>query len=164
PLPPRPGGGRVRLPPRLRRPPDRAAAGRDRAAGALLPGLSAPPGPDSDRLGAAARVPRQAPARRRRPHRREARRGRPDRQPGPRTAAQRPARGGRCPARTRPVRPAGHVAAETFPAGLYSDRVTCFTRRGVSVSQGGLMAVDSGAPDYEGGGLSRETNWWGAFV
>ncbi len=26
------------------------------------------------------------------------------------------------------------------------------------------MAVDSGAPDYEGGGLSRETNWWGAFV
>ena len=26
------------------------------------------------------------------------------------------------------------------------------------------MAVDSGAPDYEGGGLSKETNWWGAFV
>src|SRR6478672_7496758 len=26
------------------------------------------------------------------------------------------------------------------------------------------MSVDSGAPDYEGGGLSRETNWWGAFV
>src|SRR2546423_1542110 len=26
------------------------------------------------------------------------------------------------------------------------------------------MAVDSGAPDYEGGGLSRETSWWGAFV
>jgi amino acid transporter len=24
--------------------------------------------------------------------------------------------------------------------------------------------VESGAPDYEGGGLSRETNWWGAFV
>jgi amino acid transporter len=23
---------------------------------------------------------------------------------------------------------------------------------------------ESGAPDYEGGGLSRETNWWGAFV
>jgi amino acid transporter len=27
-----------------------------------------------------------------------------------------------------------------------------------------LATVDSGAPDYEGGGLSRETNWWGAFV
>ena len=26
------------------------------------------------------------------------------------------------------------------------------------------MSVESGAPDYEGGGLSRETNWWGAFV
>jgi amino acid transporter len=26
------------------------------------------------------------------------------------------------------------------------------------------MAVESGAPDYEGGGLSKETNWWGAFV
>ena len=26
------------------------------------------------------------------------------------------------------------------------------------------MAVESGVPDYEGGGLSRETNWWGAFV
>src|SRR2546423_186322 len=25
------------------------------------------------------------------------------------------------------------------------------------------MAVDSGAPDYEGGGLSRETNWGGGF-
>ncbi len=25
-------------------------------------------------------------------------------------------------------------------------------------------SVESGAPDYEGGGLSRETNWWGAFV
>jgi amino acid transporter len=27
-----------------------------------------------------------------------------------------------------------------------------------------MATVDSGAPDYEGGGLSRETNWWGAFV
>jgi len=27
-----------------------------------------------------------------------------------------------------------------------------------------MASVDSGAPDYEGGGLSRETNWWGAFV
>ena len=26
------------------------------------------------------------------------------------------------------------------------------------------QASDTGAPDYEGGGLSRETNWWGAFV
>ena len=26
------------------------------------------------------------------------------------------------------------------------------------------MATDTGAADYEGGGLSRETNWWGAFV
>src|SRR5689334_13289633 len=24
--------------------------------------------------------------------------------------------------------------------------------------------VETGAPDYEGGNLSRETNWWGAFV
>ena len=27
-----------------------------------------------------------------------------------------------------------------------------------------MASVDSGAADYEGGGLSRETNWWGAFV
>jgi amino acid transporter len=27
-----------------------------------------------------------------------------------------------------------------------------------------MSMVESGAPDYEGGGLSRETNWWGAFV
>jgi amino acid transporter len=27
-----------------------------------------------------------------------------------------------------------------------------------------LATHESGAPDYEGGGLSRETNWWGAFV
>jgi amino acid transporter len=27
-----------------------------------------------------------------------------------------------------------------------------------------MAASDTGAPDYEGGGLSRETNWWGAFV
>jgi amino acid transporter len=27
-----------------------------------------------------------------------------------------------------------------------------------------MSTVDTGAPDYEGGGLSRETNWWGAFV
>jgi amino acid transporter len=27
-----------------------------------------------------------------------------------------------------------------------------------------MAEVDSGAPDYEGGGLSKETNWWGAFV
>jgi amino acid transporter len=27
-----------------------------------------------------------------------------------------------------------------------------------------MSTVESGAPDYEGGGLSRETNWWGAFV
>jgi amino acid transporter len=27
-----------------------------------------------------------------------------------------------------------------------------------------MASVDTGAPDYEGGGLSRETNWWGAFV
>jgi amino acid transporter len=27
-----------------------------------------------------------------------------------------------------------------------------------------MAEVESGAPDYEGGGLSRETNWWGAFV
>ena len=27
-----------------------------------------------------------------------------------------------------------------------------------------MEPVDSGAADYEGGGLSRETNWWGAFV
>jgi amino acid transporter len=27
-----------------------------------------------------------------------------------------------------------------------------------------MSDVESGAPDYEGGGLSRETNWWGAFV
>jgi amino acid transporter len=27
-----------------------------------------------------------------------------------------------------------------------------------------MSEVESGAPDYEGGGLSRETNWWGAFV
>ncbi|HEY5091197.1 MAG TPA: APC family permease [Polyangia bacterium] len=27
-----------------------------------------------------------------------------------------------------------------------------------------MASVDSGAPDYEGGGLSKETNWWGAFV
>jgi amino acid transporter len=27
-----------------------------------------------------------------------------------------------------------------------------------------MSQVESGAPDYEGGGLSRETNWWGAFV
>jgi amino acid transporter len=27
-----------------------------------------------------------------------------------------------------------------------------------------LSAPETGAPDYEGGGLSRETNWWGAFV
>jgi len=26
------------------------------------------------------------------------------------------------------------------------------------------QASETGAPDYEGGGLSRETNWWGAFV
>ncbi len=26
------------------------------------------------------------------------------------------------------------------------------------------QAPETGAPDYEGGGLSRETNWWGAFV
>jgi hypothetical protein len=26
------------------------------------------------------------------------------------------------------------------------------------------MSAESGAPDYEGGGLGRETNWWGAFV
>src|SRR4051812_17037617 len=31
--------------------------------------------------------------------------------------------------------------------------------------RGGFMStVESGSPDYEGGGLSRETNWWGAFV
>jgi amino acid transporter len=27
-----------------------------------------------------------------------------------------------------------------------------------------MSTVESGAPDYEGGNLSRETNWWGAFV
>src|ERR1700675_1393050 len=27
-----------------------------------------------------------------------------------------------------------------------------------------MSTVESGTPDYEGGGLSRETNWWGAFV
>jgi amino acid transporter len=27
-----------------------------------------------------------------------------------------------------------------------------------------MASVDTGAADYEGGGLSRETNWWGAFV
>ncbi len=27
-----------------------------------------------------------------------------------------------------------------------------------------MASVDSGSPDYEGGGLSKETNWWGAFV
>ncbi|HYX86529.1 MAG TPA: APC family permease [Gaiellales bacterium] len=27
-----------------------------------------------------------------------------------------------------------------------------------------MGSVETGAPDYEGGGLSRETNWWGAFV
>jgi amino acid transporter len=27
-----------------------------------------------------------------------------------------------------------------------------------------MEPVDTGAADYEGGGLSRETNWWGAFV
>jgi amino acid transporter len=27
-----------------------------------------------------------------------------------------------------------------------------------------MAEVDSGSPDYEGGGLSKETNWWGAFV
>jgi amino acid transporter len=27
-----------------------------------------------------------------------------------------------------------------------------------------LATDETGAPDYEGGGLSRETNWWGAFV
>ena len=27
-----------------------------------------------------------------------------------------------------------------------------------------MAEVESGAPDYEGGGLSKETNWWGAFV
>jgi len=27
-----------------------------------------------------------------------------------------------------------------------------------------MGSVDTGAADYEGGGLSRETNWWGAFV
>src|ERR1051325_7377243 len=32
------------------------------------------------------------------------------------------------------------------------------------VGGGRMEPVDTGAPDYEGGGLSRETNWWGAFV
>src|SRR4051812_50191194 len=32
------------------------------------------------------------------------------------------------------------------------------------VGGGRMASVDSGAADYEGGGLSRETNWWGAFV
>jgi len=27
-----------------------------------------------------------------------------------------------------------------------------------------MSDIEAGAPDYEGGGLSRETNWWGAFV
>jgi amino acid transporter len=27
-----------------------------------------------------------------------------------------------------------------------------------------MSMIETGAPDYEGGGLSRETNWWGAFV
>ena len=27
-----------------------------------------------------------------------------------------------------------------------------------------MATNETGAPDYEGGGLSRETNWWGAFV
>ena len=27
-----------------------------------------------------------------------------------------------------------------------------------------MAEVESGSPDYEGGGLSKETNWWGAFV
>src|SRR4249919_3169125 len=27
-----------------------------------------------------------------------------------------------------------------------------------------MGSVDTGAADYEGGGLSRETSWWGAFV
>ena len=27
-----------------------------------------------------------------------------------------------------------------------------------------MSDVESGVPEYEGGGLSRETNWWGAFV
>ena len=27
-----------------------------------------------------------------------------------------------------------------------------------------MVEVESGSPDYEGGGLSKETNWWGAFV
>ena len=27
-----------------------------------------------------------------------------------------------------------------------------------------MSEVESGVPEYEGGGLSRETNWWGAFV
>src|ERR1700675_3045187 len=27
-----------------------------------------------------------------------------------------------------------------------------------------MSTVESGTPDYEGGGLPRETNWWGAFV
>ena len=27
-----------------------------------------------------------------------------------------------------------------------------------------MATPETGAPDYEGGGLSRETNWWGAFV
>src|SRR5437764_13235552 len=27
-----------------------------------------------------------------------------------------------------------------------------------------MSEAESGVPEYEGGGLSRETNWWGAFV
>src|SRR6201987_5959166 len=27
-----------------------------------------------------------------------------------------------------------------------------------------MATPESGSPDYEGSGLSRETNWWGAFV
>src|SRR5207344_1727209 len=72
--------------------------------------------------------------------------------------------GGGRPARALQVRPARHVAADTFARQPFTPADRPASLGAQTRSQGGLMAVDSGAPDYEGGGLSRETNWWGAFV
>ena len=83
----------------------------------------------------------------------------------------------------RPVRPArdlenlrGPHAHRPAYAGRKTDAVQplynrpgcvvhCSRQLSPALRKGTCMATpETGAPDYEGGGLSRETNWWGAFV
>ena len=84
PLAPDPGRGGLRLPARVGRPADRAAAGGDRAQGPRPSLLPAPAGPHRHRLQAAAGLSQDDPGgRRRRRLRRQEGRDRADLQPGP---------------------------------------------------------------------------------